>query len=671
MVLRRPLFTSLLALSLALPGLARAEIRALLVGVSDYHLLDADLKGPANDVGLMAGALMARGADPASVTVLAAGGASVPAGIAAPADPTRAAILAALDALAAAAQPGDTVVFYFSGHGSQAPDRDGDEAGGYDEILLPSDASGWKGAIGAVENAIVDDELQPKMQAILDRGAQLVAILDACHSATGFRAVGGAGVARYVAPEALGIPEAAAAAAEGGRVAPPLTGDYVFLYSAQSDERAFEYPLGDPADLSAWYGDFTRNLAAALTGAPALSWAQALALAADGLRQEQASQTPDGEGSLLDAPVFGSAEVGARYRVEGGRLMAGLLAGLSDGAEVEIYTAAAGGEPLGTAVLSGTVATEAGLQGTPDLPAVAYAELRTPGRPPAVRLAAPVVATPGDHAAALAELERIAAEDLIDGAEWGTGTPDLGVVLDGAEIAVVGRDGVLDPQGPRSSPRLPADAPPADILAFLDRAVTAERLRLALAAASGRKGLTLPGAGLTVTAERVAAVPGEGDCEAAEAGPAPLADGGPVAHCDEVWLALKNGSATAQDVTVLYVDRTFGITPIWPPEGVSNRVNFGETAEVGLLVQNPEGLAGIEEILVIAVPAREGAPRTVLTGLAGGGVSRTAGIAPPVEQWLSAAVEAEGGSRTLSLSGKPDPVKVTRLRVALTPAGTE
>src|SRR5690606_3493218 len=151
-----------LPLALWPAGPALAEVRALLVGVSDYHVLDADLKGPRNDVALMAGALVARGAQPQDIRVLTTPGTPLAEGLAAAGDPTRQAILDGLDRLAAEAQPGDTVIFYYSGHGSQAPDQSGDEAGGYDEILLPSDAAGWKGAIGAVENAIVDDELQAK-----------------------------------------------------------------------------------------------------------------------------------------------------------------------------------------------------------------------------------------------------------------------------------------------------------------------------------------------------------------------------------------------------------------------------------------------------------------------------------------------------------------------------
>ncbi len=99
---------------------ARAGTHALIVGVSDYLVLDADLKGPSYDAALMAETLVARGVDPAAMTVLASDPSGAPQGAATGA-PTRAEILAAMQALDRAAQPGDTVVFYFSGHGSQAP----------------------------------------------------------------------------------------------------------------------------------------------------------------------------------------------------------------------------------------------------------------------------------------------------------------------------------------------------------------------------------------------------------------------------------------------------------------------------------------------------------------------------------------------------------------------
>ncbi|MFT7596381.1 MAG: putative caspase-like protein [Paracoccaceae bacterium] len=156
------------------------SVRAVLVGVSDYLYLDADLKGPRNDVRLMRETLVSRGVAADQITVLSQDGTV----------PTRAAILGSLDHLAAISGPGDQVLFYFSGHGTQAPDLSGDEMGGYDEIFLPADAKGWSDSSRSVENAVVDDEFQAKAAAITATGAGLVVILDACHAATGFRVPG-------------------------------------------------------------------------------------------------------------------------------------------------------------------------------------------------------------------------------------------------------------------------------------------------------------------------------------------------------------------------------------------------------------------------------------------------------------------------------------------------
>ena len=186
-----------LALAATLLTPAQAEIRAVVVGVPDYLTLDADLKGPSNDARLMAETLIARGVSPARITVLTSDPTGLPAG-ATTGQPTHDAILAALTTAAAASAPGDTIVFTFSGHGAQAPDLSGDEGGGYDELLLPADAAGWKGSIGSVENAITDDDLQVWAQQTLAKGIQVIGLIDACHSATGFRAVGGQGVPKVI-----------------------------------------------------------------------------------------------------------------------------------------------------------------------------------------------------------------------------------------------------------------------------------------------------------------------------------------------------------------------------------------------------------------------------------------------------------------------------------------
>jgi hypothetical protein len=145
----------LAAMLLALAGLAapaHAEMRALLVGVSGYPTLDKryQLEGPRNDVRLMREVLLQRGFPAAQITLLADGLSEAP--------PTRDNILAALDRLAGAAQPGDTVFIHFAGHGSQQPvDRNTpegkDEPDGLSETFLPLDVGRWDGSVHTVSCA--------------------------------------------------------------------------------------------------------------------------------------------------------------------------------------------------------------------------------------------------------------------------------------------------------------------------------------------------------------------------------------------------------------------------------------------------------------------------------------------------------------------------------------
>src|ERR687892_533321 len=66
---------------------------------------------------------------------------------------TKAQIMRRLHEIIDASRPGDVVVFYFSGHGSQIRDRDGDElSDALDELLCPYDMD-WD-----ERRYIVDDE---------------------------------------------------------------------------------------------------------------------------------------------------------------------------------------------------------------------------------------------------------------------------------------------------------------------------------------------------------------------------------------------------------------------------------------------------------------------------------------------------------------------------------
>lgn len=616
----------------------------MLVGVSDYLTLDADLKGPSNDVRLMAETLAARGVD--AMTVLTADPSGLPEG-AVTGQPVRAEILAALDAVAAASVPGDTVVFYFSGHGAQAPDMSGDEGGGYDEILLPADAAGWKGAIGSVENAILDDELQAWAQGELSKGVKVVGLIDACHSATGFRALGGQGVARVIDESLLGIPEDVVPVE--GQPAAPLTGDFVFLYSSQSDQRSFEYPLAD----GSWHGEFTLRLAQTLRDAPEASWAQVLAATTEAMLQGPARQMPDGEGPLLDAPVFGTGTAQLRMPVAGGKLSAGLLQGLAKGAEVAVFAEPAGGDPLAILTLTDVTARDAIFDGA--LPeGAAWAEVISAPPPEPIGLAAPVRADPtdgfdyGDWLAALPTPDA---------------TPDLVPILTGGAVALAGADGILDPEGPGSTPRiLPEDGetPSEAVARTLDLAAHGLRLREVLAGATGR-GLTakLP---LTMTVSRRAASQGCGTVDPPVSHDP--ADG--VAPCDQIWLTITNTGGKTQDVSVLYFTTGYEVQPIWPFQNLSNRLAAGESADVGMQVTEAS-TAGIEEIWVLAVPVDPDAPRVDLTRLATPQMTRAyAGGSDNMSLWLEGRMDPETATRGFSL--KPAPLVMLRQIVRLKPA---
>lgn len=643
----RTTFAYPLIFAASLAGTAAvAEVRAVLVGVSDYLVLDADLKGPANDVRLMAETLALRGVDPGAMAVLSSDPTGLPDG-ASTAAPLRDTILAAMEAVAAASVAGDTVVFYFSGHGAQAPDMSGDEGGGYDEILLPADAAGWKGAIGAVENAILDDELQAWAQAMLSRGVQVVGLIDACHSATGFRAVGGQGVARVVDEAALGIPDDVVPVT--GTPLPPLTGDFVFLYSSQSDQRSFEYPLADGAT---WHGEFTLRLAQTLRDAPAASWAQVLAATTEGMAQGPARQMPEGEGTLLEAQVFGTGAGAARIAVADGRLAAGLLHGLAAGAEVALFAGPSGGEALAVLPLGEVTARQAVLAG--DVPDSAlWAELVSAPPPAPLVLAAPV---------------RADVNDGFDYSRWQAALPPAGPVADlvpiltGGAVALAGADGVLDPTGPGSSPRivaLPGMSEAEAVAQMLEQAAHGLGLRAVLSGATGR---ALAGRqAITMAVERRAA---DATCGTlTEAVPYDPAAG--VAPCDQLWLTLTNTGGKAQDVSVLYFAADFTVTPIWPVQNLANRLAPGETVRVGLMIEDGS-VAGLEEIWVLAVPVDPDAPRVDLTRLATPAANRALGGTDPMTEWLESRLTGDS-TATRGFTLKPAPLTMIRQQVRLTP----
>ncbi|MED6108736.1 hypothetical protein PIB30_026822 [Stylosanthes scabra] len=90
--------------------------------------------------------------------------------------PTKRNILKSMRWLLEGSQAGDSLVFYFSGHGAREVDRSGDEIDGYDEAICPLDYE--------KEGNIIDDQINATIVRPLPHGAKLHAIVDASFSGT-------------------------------------------------------------------------------------------------------------------------------------------------------------------------------------------------------------------------------------------------------------------------------------------------------------------------------------------------------------------------------------------------------------------------------------------------------------------------------------------------------
>ncbi|WP_284325668.1 caspase family protein [Cypionkella aquatica] len=619
---RAAIYTILLA---DLPHPAHAELRAVLVGVSDYLTLDADLKGPANDVRLMAEALITRGIPATEITALTSDPTDLPAGVSI-ASPTKSAIILALNAMASRAQTGDTLVFYFSGHGAQAPDLTGDEGGGYDELLLPADAAGWKGNVGMVDNALLDDELQAWAQPLLTRGIKLVGLIDACHSDTAFRNLPGqGGVARGLGPQDLNIPDTIASAASAPN-APPLRGDFVFLYSSQSDQRSFEYPVGET---QVWQGAFTRQLAATLRDSPTAPWAQVLAATAAAMQQGSTAQMPAGEGPMLDQNLFGTAAP-QHWPIQNGNLQAGLLQGLNPGDQLSVYASAEGGAALLQVTLTDVAARSARLLALPAN--AAWAKLDQAAPPPPLQLAMPQLADPDDNSD-YSKWRAALAPYVMKG-----GAADLSPIFTQGQIALAGPDGALDPAGPGSTPRIQAqqgENPTLAVERVLAAATHSLHLRRMFASLAGRNLTAHPA--LQLDWQRKATTDCVHHSRALAFDPAKG-----VAPCDQLWLGFQNVSGRDLDVSILYFNTDFSIAPIWPKQGLSNRLAAGESGRAGFQIDANAPPAD-EDILILAVPVEPGAARVDLTLLVDPATNR-------------------------SFSSKPAPLLMIRQAVRIRPA---
>ena len=142
--------------------------RAVLIGINKYKVPGADLRGCVNDVRNLQGVLTTYYGFAAKDIVLLTDYAA-----------TKTAMEKAIGKLVSGAKKGDVLLLHYSGHGSNVPDDDGDEADKRDEILCPTDLD-WK-------DPLRDDWLRKTFNK-LRAGVALTVIMDCCHSGTNTRA---------------------------------------------------------------------------------------------------------------------------------------------------------------------------------------------------------------------------------------------------------------------------------------------------------------------------------------------------------------------------------------------------------------------------------------------------------------------------------------------------
>lgn len=637
---------SFLTLILSAGGACAGSVHAILVGAAEYPGLppERQLKGPPNDVTLMRQVLAARGVPPENVTVLADQ-------IEGAAPPDRDAILASFAALTGRLRRGDTVLFFFAGHGSLVPAEDGGaETGGDDRILLTRDTGSESGRSA---RGLTDRVLARAITAMRNTGADVWAVVDACHSARSIRGAGRDVRIRGVPPSVLGIarPATSRGGARGGDaavrgsalVAPaaalaPDAGRLIAFYAAQGDQAAPEQELLVSGRGRQYHGRFTHALATALLGRADLTYGQLAQQILVDYAATSMAVIPLFEGASDDLPVLGSATTrtdrqwqylraneslslaaGQLHRVGVGTIVA-LLS--SAGARTEDAVAYA--KVVENAALSSRLEGVA-FAGKPASAAAAakpngIARLVQPALDLELRVAvAPPPAKPTGQERRLLQVIDMVRERGVAGASiaWMPGGA-------GAEVELVVADGRL-----RLLPRFDGSAvevPSAGVVALngangtieeMAEALT-ERLRrqarlASLLRVSSMLGIETKLDGFDIRATARRSLDGSSLLDCAQARREPerpfaITDRIRFGQCDEITFDVVNNSSTALDVTVLFVSSDQELQLAFPKPGRTPRIDAKERRKLTFRIRTVEAdgrpsTIGLERLVFIAVQA--------------------------------------------------------------------
>jgi len=546
-------FRALACMLLAgVPGAASAEVRALFVGVDTYlysrtNVPEAgfsDLRGAVGDVGRIKATLRTtyaldldkpvagncRSANRVSITLTDKCA-------------TRRAILKGLDERIAASAPGDTLLFYFAGHGSRfIDDQIFGQASGYNDTIMPTDAR-KPGAAAAAD--ILDREIGAILDRAAAKGVNIVSIFDSCNSGTGARA-GAEGVPRSAPPLVAHAPAIAAVpAARGG------SGGYrVHLAAAADDEEARE--IGEVGNRA---GVFTSALVATLAAMPNATFrdiaAEVRLKVADG---GHSLQTPQAEGAL-DARFGGGAArvalLSASPNAGGATIAAGRLSGVTEGSTYALFASGTdavrdGATPLATGTIIGVRDFDSSLtlDGTPasPLPATLFARESAHAFGTQQLLVRVIAATPAAGAQVEKALAGLAYARIGEPAQLVIGVETSGT----ARLGNVGGESIAG-LGPPSDPGFP------DRLRGALQKVARVQALLALRTDPGKAEASF------------CIAPGDYDVYSC---PAPAGWARPLLKVGEqAKIAVLNATDEPRFIYVLGIDDSYGVTLLLPPSG--------------------------------------------------------------------------------------------------------
>jgi hypothetical protein len=313
---------------------ASSANHAIYVGVAEYQFgkptyargTFPNLEGAPHDIALIRSALESRHQfEPPEILL--------------DAQASRAAILSTLGQFSSGAKgdSGDSLLFYFTGHGARLVDLAGTQAGRFHSTILPYDARDPVRRRAGIYGDIVDTELNGVIQAIAARGINVITVFDSCNSGTATRSIPFRKWRSKAAP-AIVAPTPPVQVEVGTSPTAARQGYVVHLAAAADNSEALEN-LAD----GTYRSDFTVALSKAILRAPPgatyreIFEATRLQLVAAGLGQE-----PRAEGDLL-TPFLGASKGGARIiaatrSVRGDYVLAGgTLSGIDRGATFALH----------------------------------------------------------------------------------------------------------------------------------------------------------------------------------------------------------------------------------------------------------------------------------------------------------------------------------------------